>query len=97
MSWAAAFCWALSFWQCLTAVCRTSTPSLAGKAPNPPCAGCDWLLIIAITLHNFPEGLAVGVGFGAGRLSEAIALMIAIGLQNMPEGLAVALPLVREK
>ncbi|MDH4138295.1 MAG: ZIP family metal transporter, partial [Anaerolineae bacterium] len=56
-----------------------------------------WLLIIAITLHNFPEGLAVGVGFGAERLSEAIALMIAIALQNMPEGLAVALPLVREK
>jgi ZIP family zinc transporter len=56
-----------------------------------------WLLIIAITLHNFPEGLAVGVSFGAERLSDAIALMIAIGLQNMPEGLAVALPLVREK
>jgi len=56
-----------------------------------------WLLIIAITLHNFPEGLAVGVGFGADRLGEAMALMIAIGLQNMPEGLAVALPLVREK
>jgi ZIP family zinc transporter len=56
-----------------------------------------WLLIIAITLHNFPEGLAVGVGFGAGHLGEAIALMMAIGLQNMPEGLAVALPLVREK
>lgn len=56
-----------------------------------------WLLIIAITLHNFPEGLAVGVGFGAERLGDATALMIAIGLQNMPEGLAVALPLVREK
>jgi ZIP family zinc transporter len=56
-----------------------------------------WLLIIAITMHNFPEGLAVGVGFGSGNLGEAIALMIAIGLQNMPEGLAVALPLVREK
>jgi len=56
-----------------------------------------WLLIIAITLHNFPEGLAVGVSFGADRLGDAIALMIAIGLQNMPEGLAVALPLVREK
>lgn len=56
-----------------------------------------WLLIIAITLHNFPEGLAVGVGFGADRLGDAVALMIAIGLQNMPEGLAVALPLVREK
>jgi len=56
-----------------------------------------WLLIIAITLHNFPEGLAVGVGFGSGNLGEAMALMVAIGLQNMPEGLAVALPLVREK
>lgn len=56
-----------------------------------------WLLIIAITLHNFPEGLAVGVSFGADRLPDAIALMIAIALQNMPEGLAVALPLVREK
>jgi ZIP family zinc transporter len=56
-----------------------------------------WLLIIAITLHNFPEGLAVGVGFGAERIPDAIALMIAIALQNMPEGLAVALPLVREK
>lgn len=56
-----------------------------------------WLLIIAITLHNFPEGLAVGVGFGAGRLPDSITLMIAIALQNMPEGLAVALPLVRER
>jgi ZIP family zinc transporter len=56
-----------------------------------------WLLIIAITLHNFPEGLAVGVGFGSDRLGEAIALMIAIALQNIPEGLAVALPLAREK
>ncbi|MGQ9628914.1 MAG: ZIP family metal transporter [bacterium] len=55
-----------------------------------------WLLIFAITLHNFPEGLAVGVGFGSESVSVAVALAIAIGLQNMPEGLAVALPLVRE-
>ncbi len=55
-----------------------------------------WLLILAITLHNFPEGLAVGVGFGLGNVGEAVALAIAIGLQNIPEGLAVALPLVRE-
>lgn len=48
------------------------------------------LFIVAITLHNMPEGLAVGVGFGGGQVSEAIALMIAIGLQNIPEGLAVA-------
>jgi len=48
------------------------------------------LFIIAITLHNMPEGLAVGVGFGSGRMHEAVALMLAIGLQNVPEGLAVA-------
>ena len=56
-----------------------------------------WLLIIAITLHNFPEGLAVGVGFGGEDVGAAVALAIAIALQNMPEGLAVALPLVRER
>src|SRR3990172_2613911 len=39
-----------------------------------------WLFIIAITLHNMPEGLAVGVGFGAGELNDALTLMIAIGL-----------------
>jgi len=55
-----------------------------------------WLLILAITLHNFPEGLAVGVGFGSGNLHDAVVLAIAIGLQNIPEGLAVALPLIRE-
>jgi zinc transporter, ZIP family len=49
------------------------------------------LFIVAITLHNMPEGLAVGVGFGSGETSTAIALMLAIGLQNMPEGLAVAI------
>lgn len=49
-----------------------------------------WLFIIAITIHNMPEGLAVGVGFGSGDLRNAIPLMIAIGLQNIPEGLAVA-------
>ena len=55
-----------------------------------------WLLIIAITLHNFPEGMAVGVSFGSGNVEAAIIVAIAIGLQNMPEGLAVALPLIRE-
>lgn len=49
-----------------------------------------WLFIIAITLHNMPEGLAVGVGFGSGDISNAIKLMLAIGIQNIPEGLAVA-------
>lgn len=56
-----------------------------------------WLFILAITIHNFPEGLAVGVGFGDGDIANGISLAIGIGLQNLPEGLAVALPLVREK
>lgn len=58
------------------------------------------LLVLAITLHNIPEGLAVGVAFGAAAagsdtatLSSAIALAIGIGLQNCPEGMAVAVPL----
>ncbi|MEL5864773.1 ZIP family metal transporter [Clostridium cochlearium] len=55
-----------------------------------------WLFILAITIHNFPEGLAVGVGFGSGNIADGISLAIGIGLQNMPEGLAVALSLVRE-
>lgn len=53
-----------------------------------------WLFVIAITLHNFPEGLAVGVGFGGGDIGKATALAIGIGLQNMPEGLAVAVALL---
>ena len=52
-----------------------------------------WLFIIAITIHNFPEGLAVGVGFGADGLSGGLPLAIGIGLQNAPEGLAVAVSL----
>lgn len=61
------------------------------------------LLILAITLHNIPEGLAVGVAFGAvvagfpaATLPAAIALAISIGIQNFPEGLAVSMPLRRE-
>lgn len=61
------------------------------------------LLVLAITLHNIPEGLAVGVAFGAlahspdiGVLTGAIALAIGIGLQNFPEGAAVSIPLRRE-
>ncbi len=56
-----------------------------------------WLFVIAITLHNFPEGLAVGVGFGGGDIRNGITLAIGIGLQNMPEGLVVALALIGER
>lgn len=53
-----------------------------------------WLFIIAITIHNFPEGMSVGVSFGSGDMKNGLVLAIAIALQNIPEGLAVALPLV---
>jgi len=56
-----------------------------------------WLFILAITLHNFPEGLAVGVGFGGGDVQSGMSLAIGIGLQNMPEGMAVAVALIRER
>ena len=62
------------------------------------------LLVLAITLHNIPEGLAVGVAFGAvaadlpsASTAGAIALALGIGIQNFPEGLAVSMPLRREK
>jgi ZIP family zinc transporter len=61
------------------------------------------LLVLAITLHNIPEGLAVGVAFGAvafdlpsATLGGAIALALGIGIQNFPEGAAVSVPLRRE-
>jgi len=53
-----------------------------------------WLFVIAITLHNFPEGLAVGVGFGGHDIANGTSLAIGIGLQNAPEGLAVAVALL---
>lgn len=55
-----------------------------------------WLFIIAITLHNFPEGMAVGVGFGGGNIENGRALAIGIGIQNIPEGLAVAAALLTQ-
>jgi ZIP family zinc transporter len=63
------------------------------EGPRPQNFAQIWLFIIAITLHNFPEGLAVGVGFGAGDLPSGLALAIGIGLQNIPEGLVVAIAL----
>ncbi len=61
------------------------------------------LLVLAITIHNIPEGLAVGIAFGAAAvgypgasLAAAVALAIGIGIQNFPEGAAVSVPLRRE-
>jgi ZIP family zinc transporter len=65
--------------------------------------GKSTLLFLAVTLHNFPEGLAVGVAFGAlaagsdaATLSAAVALTLGIGIQNLPEGAAVSIPMRRE-
>ncbi len=84
-------------------------PHLHLRAPIEEAEGIhtSWkrttLLILAITLHNIPEGLAVGVAFGAvsaglpsAELAGAIALALGIGIQNFPEGMAVSLPLRRE-
>jgi len=82
-------------------------PHLHRTEEQPEGVKTTWqritLLILAITLHNFPEGLAVGVAFGAlahdlpsASLAGAIALALGIGIQNFPEGLAVSMPLRRE-
>ncbi|XP_052772211.1 zinc transporter ZIP11-like isoform X2 [Mya arenaria] len=79
------------------------SPSLGDQSMPGNTPSVSWrrilLLIIAITIHNIPEGLAVGVGFGAIGKSPAATfenarnLAIGIGIQNFPEGLAVSLPL----
>ncbi len=82
-------------------------PHLHPGEQKPEGVKSSWqrsvLLVLAITLHNIPEGLAVGVGFGVaavglenGYLASAIALALGIGLQNFPEGMAVSLPLRKE-
>ena len=82
-------------------------PHLHPGEENPEGIKTSWqrsvLLVFAITLHNIPEGLAVGVAFGAvhaglngATLSSAIALALGIGIQNFPEGMAVSMPLRRE-
>ncbi|GIK29694.1 MAG: ZIP family metal transporter [Chloroflexi bacterium] len=80
---------------------------LWGRADQAEGIKTSWhksiLMVVAITMHNIPEGLAVGVAFGAvasgipeATLAGAIALAIGIGLQNFPEGMAVSVPLRRE-
>ncbi len=84
-------------------------PHLHLNAPMEEAEGIktQWersvLLVLAITLHNIPEGLAVGVAFGgaaaglpSASLAGAVALALGIGIQNFPEGMAVSMPLRRE-
>ncbi|CAN5377271.1 ZIP family metal transporter [soil metagenome] len=93
-------------------VCDAFLPHLHIGLPRSQAEGVDtsWrrstLLVLAITLHNIPEGLAVGVLFGAAAagidptgtatIAGAIALAMGIGIQNLPEGTAVSVPLRRE-
>lgn len=72
---------------------RHFLPGLDGGGEGSALAKI-WLFVIAIAIHNFPEGLAVGVATGSGDLSNGITLALGIGLQNLPEGLAVAVALV---
>ena len=81
-------------------------PKLTRKV-SPPGGGrgrrCGWLLVLAVTLHNIPEGMAVGVSFSnaaqsgdTAELTAAMALALGVGIQNFPEGAAIALPLRQE-
>lgn len=62
----------------------------ADTSVSPELGRRAWLLTLAMTSHNLPEGAAVGVGFGAGEPRIAISTAVGIGIQNLPEGLAVA-------
>lgn len=68
------------------------------RGAEGPSAGLRrvWLLLLAMVIHNIPEGLAVGVSFGQEEFSEGLTIAIGIGLQNLPEGLAIAFPMMRE-
>jgi ZIP family zinc transporter len=81
-------------------------PHLHPDTGAPEGLSADWkrttLLFLAVTLHNIPEGMAVGLSFalaaqdGTGDFSAAAALAIGIGIQNFPEGAAVSLPMRQE-
>lgn len=53
-----------------------------------------WLFVLAITIHNVPEGLSIGVAFGGGHITNGLSVALGISLQDIPEGLAIALALV---
>lgn len=63
------------------------------EGPDARALDRVWLFVAAITIHNLPEGMAVGVGFGGGDIAAGTMLAVGIGLQNAPEGLAVGLAL----
>jgi zinc transporter, ZIP family len=68
------------------------------RGAEGPSAGLRrvWLLLLAMVIHNIPEGLAVGTSFGQEDFRAGLTIAIGIGLQNIPEGLAIAFPMIRE-
>lgn len=64
------------------------------EGPDVAAFSRIWLFVIAITLHNFPEGMAVGVGFAGGDVANGVSLAAGIFIQNVPEGLAVSVSLM---
>ncbi|HEY9066421.1 MAG TPA: ZIP family metal transporter [Burkholderiaceae bacterium] len=85
--------------EAMARLARDSSPRCAGHAALGNAAAeqrrlrCSWLFVLAIVLHNVPEGLSIGVGYAGTDLAHARALMVAIALQDLPEGLVVALAL----
>lgn len=63
------------------------------EGADPGTIARIWLFVLAITIHNLPEGMAVGIGFAGGDIAGGLTLALGIGLQNAPEGLAVAVAL----
>ena len=64
------------------------------EGPDLSAIGRIWLFTTAIALHNFPEGMAVGVGFAGGDMGNGVSLALGIAIQNIPEGLVVSLSLL---
>jgi zinc transporter, ZIP family len=69
-------------------------PVKGAEGPSPRAVRRIWLFVLAITLHNVPEGLAVGVAVGSGEVANALSLTLGIFLQNLPEGFIIALALL---
>ncbi len=97
-------CGALFMWLCDKIVTRAQRSAVAAPSHSSEKRNRILLLVLSITLHNIPEGLAVGVAFGAlylggfstEALMGAVTIALGIALQNFPEGAAVSLPLRRE-
>ena len=67
--------------------------SVGRQGPHSERINRVWLFVLAITLHNLPEGMAIGVSFASGDMNVGLPLTTAIAIQDIPEGLAIALAL----